>query len=420
MKIQAYAHTDIGRKRKVNEDRFLIDRTLGLYIVCDGMGGHAAGEVASENAARIVAEVLRTDRPDIDRELAAPGGHFRVIQFVVDAVRNACHQVHAMANSIPECAGMGTTLTLLLIADDKAILAHVGDSRLYLVREEQLHLLTQDHTLANEMIRTGQIKPTSEAATRFANVLTRSIGAQEAVDVETLLFDLHPGDRFLLCSDGLSNYLSDPQEALEILTKPELEDLPIRLTELANERGGQDNITCIAIDAVAEDDALPIDSPDHLNALRQTELFGRLKLGRLMSIANICDVCTFGPDEWIIRRGDQRVGMFVVVEGSCCMTKPSGEKVTLSTGDSFAETGLARDETSFLDVRTIGTVTLLHIQRDQFRQLVRRVPKLGRTLMENLAECLARQLDGFVVAAASLNQSGVWKFEDSEDSDESE
>lgn len=415
MRIEAYAETDKGKIRESNEDRFLIDRGLGLYIVCDGMGGHAAGEVASENAARITAEILRTDRPDIETELAKPGGHFMVVQLVVDAVRNACQQVHAMANTIPECAGMGTTLTMLMIAGDKAVMAHVGDSRLYLLRQNELHLLTHDHTLSNEMIQNGQIERGSAAANRFANVLTRSIGAQEAVDVETLLFDIHPGDRLLLCSDGLSNYLFDKEETVQLLSTNDLETLPRELTELANRRGGQDNITCIVLGASEDGEVAAVDSLLQLDVLGRTPLFRGLKMSRLMRLANTCEITAFGADEWVIRRGDRRRGMYVVLEGSCTAAMPNGEKVTLTNGDSFGESALARAERSFLDVRASEPVRLVLLDRSKFRALVRRVPRFGRLLMEKLAAHLATQLDEFVGSGINLNESGVWTRVDSDE-----
>jgi serine/threonine protein phosphatase PrpC len=414
MKIEAYAHTDVGRKREINEDRYLIDRGLGLYVVCDGMGGHAAGEVAAENTTRIVAEALRSDRADIERELATPGGHFKVVQLVVAAVRGTCQQIHAMANSIPEYAGMGTTLTLLLIAGEKAILAHVGDSRLYLLREGRLHQLTHDHTLSNEMIQTGRIEPGSETAIKFANVLTRSIGAQEAVDVDTLLFDIHSGDRLLLCSDGLSNYLNREEETIELLSGSDLDQLPSKLVTHANDCGGRDNIACITIDVVADGEAKSKGSRWHLEALDQTDLFGGLRMSQLMRILNVCDIRSYGPGEWIIRRGDRRDGMYVVVAGSCFVALPNRERVTRTRGDSFAETALACDDSSYLNVRTDEAVTLLHINRGQFGQLVRRLPKLGRVLLMRLACELGGQLDKFVAGADALNETGIWEL-DSDD-----
>jgi serine/threonine protein phosphatase PrpC len=247
MYIEAIGQSDVGRKRPQNQDTFLVDKALGLYIVCDGMGGHAAGDVASKRAAELAAEILRQHRHDIQDVIEKPGGHLQVVQMVTDSVRAVCQSVYQIAAKNAEYAGMGTTLTMLLVVGEKAVLAHVGDSRMYLLRAGKLHQLTNDHTLTNELIQTGRITPGSPDARRFNHVLTRCIGNQEFVDVETLLFDLLPDDRFLLCSDGQSNYFTDDAEVVRILASEDLRSIPGRLIDLANGRGGNDNITSIVL-----------------------------------------------------------------------------------------------------------------------------------------------------------------------------
>ncbi|MFC1852720.1 PP2C family protein-serine/threonine phosphatase [candidate division CSSED10-310 bacterium] len=196
--------TDRGRKRNNNEDYMFIDNELGLYIVSDGMGGHAAGEVASKSAVNSVVRQIKSQRPLLDRVKNKIEGISKVVRLAEKALVEACNDVYQLAKSKQNLAGMGSTLTLFLIVDEKAVMAHVGDTRLYLLRAGEVHLLSNDHTMAAEMVRKGIISLEESRGHRMSNVLTRTVGTHEAVQVDTLLIDIFPEDRFLLCSDGLS------------------------------------------------------------------------------------------------------------------------------------------------------------------------------------------------------------------------
>ncbi len=408
MQIDAVTHTDIGRTREQNEDCQLIDRGIGLFIICDGMGGHAAGEVASTQAARMTAEKIREHVDEINRVTAKPGGHFKVVKIVADAVRVACRHLYAMACSESECAGMGTTLTLLMIRNDKAILAHAGDSRLYLVRDKELHMLSNDHTLAEEFARQSS-EPIDPAVYRkFSNVLTRSLGPQESVDVETLLFDILPADRFLICSDGLSNYFTEEAELVRLLLDDDFDSIPRRLTEIANSRGGNDNITSIVLRARADDSTPSSDTGRYIELLKTTFLFENLPLKRLMRLVNISAVQSYSKDEWIIQEGDERSGLFIVVDGQCRLAQADGNMIVVSEGHCFGETALACGGNFLIQVRSITDVKLLHIPREAFHTLTRRYPRLGRRLLNKLIDHLSRRLDSGDAAAAALRSTMEW------------
>lgn len=231
MKVVASALSDRGLKREGNEDQYLIDESLGLYVVCDGMGGHAAGEVAAEKAIEFAAEHISANGDILESAVDRPDGFFRVLKIAEEAVQAASQEVHRLSKSSPKYAGMGTTMTMLMILDNKAIMAHVGDSRMYLKRGGEIHQLSVDHTLANEMHLSGGLSKEEAATSRYQHVLTRSIGPHEFVDVDTLLFDLLPGDRILLCSDGLSNYFSDDSVIAELLAKSKIVTKPEPLIE---------------------------------------------------------------------------------------------------------------------------------------------------------------------------------------------
>lgn len=408
MQIDSAAHSDIGKKRKQNEDFQLVDRELGLYIVCDGMGGHAAGEVASSQAASMTAEKIKEHADEIKNEVTKPGGHFKVVKIVADAVRIACRHLYAMACSDRKYAGMGTTLTMLLIRDNKAILAHAGDSRLYLVRDEELHLLSNDHTLAEELVHQSSAPVDPEVYKKFSNVLTRSLGPQESVEVETLLFDVLPDDRYLICSDGLSNYFTDDAELVEQLLNPEFDGIPQQLIDTANARGGKDNITCIVLNARADESTPTSEAKRYLGLLKTTFLFEHLTLERLMQLVSISNVQAYESDSWVIEKGDERSGLYIIVEGQCRIAQADGNVTTVAEGFCFGETALSRGGKYLIQVRSITDVKLLHISRTDFHSLTRRYPKLGRQLMDNLIDHLSGQLDSRDSTVADLKSTMEW------------
>ena len=223
MKRSAFGVSDIGRRRLSNEDAFLVDDALGLYVVADGMGGHDAGEVASGEAvdtlhgmvqARAKTRCAAVDRLGgrrrADRELVAA---MRKTQRLVEsAVQAATYMVFGIGEANPERKGMGTTLSVLLLRGEYAVTAQVGDSRIYLVRDGRAEQLTEDHTLVAWQLKQGLITAEEARHSRQKNVITRAVGNREYVQVDTRSFPVRAGDRFLLCSDGLHGYLDEPRD----------------------------------------------------------------------------------------------------------------------------------------------------------------------------------------------------------------
>ena len=255
MKAASAGLTDVGRKRDHNEDSFLIDEELQLYVVADGMGGHAGGGTASRIAVETIDKRLRdlraaekTQHPTTDLQDSP------VPETIRTAVEQACLAIFARAQEDPELAGMGTTVISLLLDEAHAFFAHVGDSRAYLVRGDLIQQISEDHSLVNEQIKAGMITPEEARHSRYRNIITRSVGFEEEVQVDVMGLLAEPGDVFILCSDGLANMLED-QEIFEIVRANTLEDIPPKLIELANERGGDDNITVVAVRAELDERA---------------------------------------------------------------------------------------------------------------------------------------------------------------------
>ena len=220
--IQSWARTDIGRKRKHNEDAFLADPPLGLFVVADGMGGHAAGEVASALAVQAIRATFQDSRPIIEAFSKTPTSEAReeIAKLMERAILRACQEIYQTATSDLGKRGMGTTVVALLTLGQKAVIGHVGDSRVYLFRQGRAHQLTEDHTIIQEQLKRGLITRDQAKEAENRNVITRAVGIQPQVAVDTLITDLLPGDLYLLCSDGLHGYLTDDELPVFLAQEP--------------------------------------------------------------------------------------------------------------------------------------------------------------------------------------------------------
>jgi protein phosphatase len=240
--------TDLGRKRTSNEDAYFLDDTLGLYVVADGMGGHAAGEVASQESVETVYGMVKRqygglhalkDPVDADEARAA----CRVME---SAVQAATYMVFSMAEMDRGKTGMGTTISALLVLGDFAVTAQVGDSRIYRINNGETEQLTEDHTLIAWQLKQGLITPQEARKSPHRNVITRAVGNRDYVQVDTGLVQLRMGDKFLLCSDGLHGYLH--QADIAPIAALSGDAAVKRFIDLANERGGKDNITAVLVE----------------------------------------------------------------------------------------------------------------------------------------------------------------------------
>ncbi|SFM34140.1 protein phosphatase [Ectothiorhodospira mobilis] len=230
--------TDPGRIRRRNEDHIGENRDLGLLVLADGMGGHAGGEVASRMAVETMLQTLKETLPPTGKDRNG------TLEALHGAVIRTNRGIHEGAGRDAACAGMGTTLAAALFRKGRVFLAHVGDSRIYRFRNDRLQRLTTDHTLVQELVDRGLCPPEQARTAAGRNLLTRALGIEPRVEVDTREERLQPGDLFLLCSDGLSDMVDDT--ALEALIRRHRDDpdrLPARLIARANDCGGRDNIS---------------------------------------------------------------------------------------------------------------------------------------------------------------------------------
>jgi protein phosphatase len=255
LRTLSVARTDVGRRRQMNEDAFFRDDARGFYVVADGVGGHNKGEIASREAV----EQLRSWVYGAARELdhlveRIDGGDTECVwdirRLLESGVKASCYMVFGMAELDPEKKGMSTTMSALLIRGHIAYAAHVGDSRVYRVRNGSVLQLTEDHTLINYKVKHGLMTKAEAERAAGKNVITRAVGHKDYVQVDTADLDVAPGDRFLLCSDGLHGYFTDDREVDDLVGEGALEECADAAIALANQRGGKDNITAVVIEAV--------------------------------------------------------------------------------------------------------------------------------------------------------------------------
>lgn len=240
VRYTAAAVTDRGRKRPSNEDAYGYSIESGVYVVCDGMGGAAAGEVASSLAVDEVLRLLKTDGQVSTGELPAAAE---------SAVTAANDAIFSRAQRNQRLSGMGTTLVVLATRDQRVWVLNIGDSRCYRLRSGRLEQLTQDHSLVEEQVRMGRMTPREALQSPLKNVITRALGTQSHVTPDVFEFEAEPGDLFLLCSDGLTRELSDSTIQELLNREGTLENLAAHLVEAAKKAGGHDNITCLLVRA---------------------------------------------------------------------------------------------------------------------------------------------------------------------------
>ena len=233
---EAAAQTSLGRVRGSNEDAFGYRADHGFFIVCDGMGGAAGGEVASRITVQAVLERMCTDEADAD-------GRATLHTAIADANRAVLDR----ADRDPGLYGMGTTLVALLLRAGVALIAHAGDSRCYLWRAGKLERQTHDHSLVDEQMRLGTMTREEAERSPFRSVITRAIGTQQTITEEILELKTEPGDVFLLCSDGLTREVDEDEIARVLGVGNDLQAAAQRLVEAANEAGGRDNVTCVLV-----------------------------------------------------------------------------------------------------------------------------------------------------------------------------
>lgn len=410
MKLHAHAVTHTGRKRGHNEDVVLSAPDLGLFAVCDGMGGHHAGDVAAQTTVKIIETAIRRQHGQITAASQPDPG--RVLSVMRGAVEEASQEVYRLARTTGGRHGMGSTCTVLMIIGGKGFMAHVGDSRLYLSRDRRLYQLSDDHTYMHEAIRMGMMTPEQARNSKHANVVTRGVGVAQSVCVDTLTFDVVAGDRFLLCSDGLHRY--GEKQPVTLVKTLELQPAAAgtQLVDFANTNGGEDNIGVVVVHAdVPDAKAAPLeqrrrlDLNENLGALGHVALFADLSMKQMVNALNGFEVVDYQAGHVIIREGETSESLFIVVSGELEVTREGKPLARLAAGSHFGEMAVLSRRPRSATVTARTQVRLLVQERQSFIDLVQRDPSIGLKFMWQLSHSLSIRLDDAYALGSAGDQS---------------
>jgi serine/threonine protein phosphatase PrpC/CRP-like cAMP-binding protein len=398
--IRFFAATDVGKVRDHNEDNFLVDKKLALFMVADGMGGHAAGEVASAIAVRTVHEEIKKEKDLIADYVAGSKGAAKVtpkdiIALLEHAVQRACAKIHEEAQADIAKRGMGTTLSIIMILGHQGFIAHVGDSRIYMMRAGIVDQVTEDHTVFNELIKRGKLSREQIERVAHKNAITRAVGVYERVEVDTLVIEVIPGDTFVLASDGLTGYLESASELRDHLTL-EGDAAAKSLIDLANGRGGKDNITSVIVkigDEGAVDDARAPRLALKREVLAKMPLFARLSERELLRVMQAVEVRGYADGETVINEGDKGDELFIVLDGQVKVSRGGSTLTHLGPGEHVGEMALIRSVPRSATVSAEGPAELIAIRRSDFFEILRKEHELAVKMLWQFLGVLADRLD---------------------------
>ena len=398
--IRFYAATDVGRVRDHNEDNFLVDKKLSLFMVADGMGGHAAGEVASAIAVRTMHEELKRERELLADFVSGAAGAHKVTPkditaLMEHAVQRACAKIHEEAQADAAKRGMGTTLSAILVVGTQGFIAHVGDSRIYLMRNGRVQQVTEDHTVHNELIKRGKLTRDQIEKVAHKNAITRAVGVYERVEVDTLRIEVLPGDAFVLASDGLTGYLESADELRSFL-ELEGDKAAKGLIGLANERGGKDNITTIIVrigDEGVVDAARAKKLALKREALANMPLFGKLSERELLRVMQAVEARDYQDAETVIREGEKGDELFIVLDGIVQVKRGEQVLTRLGAGEHFGEMALIRSVPRSATIVAEGAAQLIAIRRADFFEILRKEHEVAVKMLWQFLGVLADRLD---------------------------
>jgi serine/threonine protein phosphatase PrpC/CRP-like cAMP-binding protein len=413
MGILFNARTDVGRLREQNEDNFLVDRKLQLYIVCDGMGGHASGEVASATAVNVVREHLVANRDVLEayRTGDAAADALAVVNLLDEAVLTASKRIWERGQLNPEQRGMGTTCSLLLILGRRGFIAHVGDSRVYRLRDGEVMVITEDHSLYYAMVKAGNIPDENDPRmSHIRNAVTRAVGVQDDVVVDAFDVELEPGDRYLLCSDGLHGYWEgEDTDPMDFMSEGDLAVAVDGMIDFANDQGGKDNITAILIELPPEDSF-----EETMGGTRNDDLLRRAAFAKGLNtrerrvLASRLTERELERGGVLVADGTPADGLWIVSDGELEVRSEAGSRRALRPGDIIGETALLAGAPHALRIEATkrGPARLLFLSRQEIRRLTTEDPGLLARIMTNIA---VRQ-SGRLVAAAQALEDPIWRY----------
>lgn len=340
LRLKASGLSDVGLVRQDNEDAFLCDPELGLFAVADGMGGHRGGKVAAQMAIEGLRLAL-AEGPPVGY-LADPSiaNRRQLFAFLTNTVNALSAEIHARGRQQAELRGMGCTLDVVLVRGHGVFLVHVGDSRVYGLLGGTLYQLTEDHTLSQELLRSGAITADEERVHPNRHDLVRALGVYPKVEVDTIYLDVTAGDSFLLCSDGVHGLVDNSLLAEALTVRPE--QATQRIISLALQNGGRDNATAVVFNV--EESAAPqpilVGSQETRQAMARASTFAEFTEGELLRIQKIATGRVVEADEFVFRQGELGADLFLLLEGTLSASVDGKRMGSLGPGETFGELSL--------------------------------------------------------------------------------
>lgn len=371
MRLDGCGATDLGRKRHHNDDSIVVDSTRGFFMVADGVGGARAGHVASKMVTEIVHRRMVKVLEQLDSENAPEATCCqRAMVCLQHAIIESGEAIFQRGSVEEPCRGMSTTALALQITGSFAVVGHVGDSRLYLIRSGTIYQLTEDHTLVQILLSRGALTP--EEALVFPNrdVIDRVVGRKPTVEVDSLCLDVVEGDSFVLCSDGLSDRVSDA-EIKQFVASNNPKDAAGLLVARANELGGHDNASVIVVKAESiRPEVKRMQTEQKVGLLREVFLFRDLSFAETVRVLSVVKEERYPNGHQIIREDERGDTLHVLLEGEADVTEKGVFMTRICRGGHFGELGLLGGVRS-ATVTARGDTALLRITRDDLFQLIR-------------------------------------------------
>jgi PPM family protein phosphatase len=388
--IRFSAQTHAGKKRRNNEDAMFADPDTGVFLVADGVGGRAAGEVASA----LTVETFQAASADLCAAVMRYAEHpeWSSRNDVLELIDDVCQRASARVYDESEASGregMTTTMVAIIVGGGAAFLAHVGDSRAYLLRDGLIRQLTEDHSMVNELVRTGQMTYEEARRSRYRSVITRAIGLYPSVQADVMSIEILPGDRLVLNSDGLSDPVKlDRIE--EISCQDDVDTSTRRLIDAALDAGGPDNVTVVMV----EPEATPQTEAARARAQVMSELFlfAGLPFHARLRVSRICQELFFKPNQPVVEEGSIGDALYVIVQGEVTVTRAGVELASLGAGEHFGELGLLEDQQRSASVSGVSYGSAIVIQRAQLQEFCQREPALGNQILWRLLHTLGHRL----------------------------
>lgn len=399
MHVLSYGRTDLGCTRKNNEDAYVCDAKLELFVVCDGLGGHQAGEVASRACVDMIQQCVAENvfRKEAYLKERSVANRLALGQVLEQAVQRANLRVRQLASATPEHNGMGTTVVAVWIAGDFATIAHVGDSRAVLCRGAETQVLTRDHKVGVEMMAQGIWTAEEAKKSAFAETLSRAVGAADYAQADILQVEMLPEDTFLICTDGFHRYWDKDNELPTYVRNASKDQWAQSAVDFARNLGGADNITAVVLHVV-QDKQTDVRMNLAIDAMRKGEVMGKVPLFRYLNYSDVtkllavASVQPFPKGAIIIQEDSVGEEMSIICSGSALVTKGGQTLAQLTKGDVFGEMSICDNAKRSASVVAAEPAVLMTLKRADLLPLFRRDSQLAVKFLWALNQDLNHRL----------------------------